>query len=161
MDFERVFQRLYPALFRYLHRLTGDPDAAHDIAQESFLRLLRQELPEKEIRPWLFTVATNLVRDAARSTERRRRLLSGASLAIATPPRPDDVVEQREQIGLVRDVLDQLAERDRQLLMLREEGFSYKEIAGIVGVAPGSVGTLIARALKKFTELYESSETRE
>src|SRR5690606_1489593 len=61
VDFDRLFRRLYPSLFRYLYRLTGDPDTADDIAQESFSRLLRHALPEAEAKPWLFTVATNLV----------------------------------------------------------------------------------------------------
>jgi RNA polymerase sigma-70 factor (ECF subfamily) len=51
-------------------------------------------------------------------------------------------------------VLDRLPERDRQLLLMREEGFKYEEIAQVVGVAPASVGTLIARALKRFVEAY-------
>jgi DNA-directed RNA polymerase specialized sigma24 family protein len=42
------------------------------------------------------------------------------------------------------------------LLLMREEGFKYEEIAGVIGVAPASVGTLIARALRRFAELYES-----
>ncbi len=159
MDFDAAFERLYPGLFRYLHRLTGDPDAAQDIAQEAFVRLLRQKLPEKEIRPWLFTVATNLVRDSARGSERRRRLLSGTYTPPGAPRPPDELVERAERIEGVRKVLERLAERDRKLLLLREEGFSYKEIARTIDVAPGSVGTLIARALKKFAELYDTRET--
>jgi RNA polymerase sigma factor (sigma-70 family) len=78
VDFDAVFAKLYPSLFRYLQRLTGDDDVAEDIAQESFVRLLRQPLPEAEVRPWLFTVAMNLVRDRARKNERRQRLLTTA-----------------------------------------------------------------------------------
>jgi RNA polymerase sigma-70 factor (ECF subfamily) len=55
-------------------------------------------------------------------------------------------------------VLDRLPERDRQLLLMREEGFKYEEIARVVGVAPASVGTLIARALKRFVAMYEARE---
>ena len=161
MDFDATFQRLYPALFRYLQRLTGDADVAQDIAQESFVRLLRQRLPEHEVRPWVFTVATNLVRDAARSSERRRRLLSGRYTPPQRATRPDEQAERIERIESVRNVLDRLPERDRQLLLLREEGFSYKEIAQTVDVAPGSVGTLIARALKKFARLYEAREAED
>jgi DNA-directed RNA polymerase specialized sigma24 family protein len=41
VDFDSVFEELYPSLFRYLHRLTGDGDVAEDIAQEAFVRLLK------------------------------------------------------------------------------------------------------------------------
>lgn len=156
MDFDAVFAKLYPSLFRYLQRLTGDEDVAEDIAQESFVRLLRQTLPEEEIRPWLFTVAMNLVRDRARKHERRQRLLTSAPDLVTRTPLPDEDVERAERIAAVRDVLERLPERDRQLLLMREEGFKYEEIARVIGVAPASVGTLIARALKKFVAEFEA-----
>lgn len=157
LDFDSLFQKLYPSLFRYLHRLTGDADVADDIAQEAFMRLLRQSLPEAEVRPWLFTVAMNLVRDHARKVERRSRLLTTAPVLVSSTPLPDESVERSEQVGLVRAVLEQLSVRDQQLLLMREEGFKYEEIARVIGVAPASVGTLIARALRRFAELYGSS----
>ena len=158
MDFDGLFQRLYPSLYRYLHRLTGDADAAEDIAQETFVRLLRQKLPEDEVRPWLFTVAMNLVRDRARKTERRQRLLTNAPSLVKPATLPDEDVETAERILRVRAVLERLSERDRQLLLMREEGFKYDEIAQVVGVAPASVGTLIARALRRFVEAFEGHE---
>jgi RNA polymerase sigma-70 factor (ECF subfamily) len=156
VGFDDLFQGLYPSLYRYLHRLTGDADAAEDIAQEAFVRLLRQKLPEAEVRPWLFTVAMNLVRDRARKQERRQRLLSSAPPLIGTMGRPDDDLERSERVAGVRTALDRLSERDRQLLLMREEGFKYEEIANVVGVAPASVGTLIARALRRFVEVYRA-----
>ena len=158
MDFDGLFQRLYPSLYRYLHRLTGDADAAEDIAQETFVRLLRQKLPDEEVRPWVFTVAMNLVRDRARKTERRQRLLSNAPPLVKPATLPDEDLETTERILRVRAVLDRLSERDRQLLLMREEGFKYDEIAHVVGVAPASVGTLIARALRRFVEAFEKHE---
>jgi RNA polymerase sigma-70 factor, ECF subfamily len=158
VDFDAVFAKLYPSLFRYLQRLTGDEDVAEDIAQESFVRLLRQTLPEEEVRPWLFTVAMNLVRDRARKHERRQRLLTSAPNLVTRTPLPDEDVERSERIAAVRDVLERLPERDRQLLLMREEGFKYEEIARVIGVAPASVGTLIARALKKFVAEFEARE---
>jgi RNA polymerase sigma-70 factor (ECF subfamily) len=158
VDFDAVFARLYPSLFRYLQRLTGDSDVAEDIAQESFVRLLRQPLPEAEVRPWVFTVAMNLVRDRARKNDRRQRLLTTAPELVRRAPLPDEDVERSERIQVVRQVLARLPERDRQLLLMREEGFKYDEIARVIGVAPASVGTLIARALKKFVAEFEAHE---
>lgn len=156
MDFDSLYGKLYPSLFRYLQRLVGDADIAEDIAQESFVRLLKQNLPEDEVRPWLFTVAMNLVRDHARKVERRQRLLTTAPVLVSSTALPDEAVETAERVGSVRVVLNQLSARDQQLLLMREEGFKYEEIANVIGVAPASVGTLIARALKRFAELYET-----
>lgn len=161
MDYQGLFERLYPSLLRYLLRLTGDADVADDLAQETFVRLLRQSIPEDEVRPWLFTVAMNLVRDRARKTDRRQRLLTTAPDMVTRPPLPDEDLERSEKVARVRGILDQLAERDRQLLLMREEGFKYEEIAQVIGVAPASVGTLIARALRRFVALYEAEEVRD
>lgn len=160
MDVEKLFHEIHPRLYRYLYRLTGDADAAEDVAQEAFVRLAGQALPEGEARPWLFTVATNLVRDRSRRAERHRRL----QVRIPTgrePVPPDVATERREAVETVRRVLDQLPERDRTMLLMREEGFRYADIARVVGVAPGSVGTLLARAGRRFAEAYRGAVQRE
>lgn len=156
VDFDRLFHRLYPALFRYLHRLTGDPDAAEDVAQEAFMRLARHPLPEEEVRPWLFTVATNLVRDRARKSDRHRRLQGRVPGTQPAVP-PDVAAERNERIRRVRAALERVPERDRVMLLMREEGFKYDEIARAVGIAPGSVGTLLARAAGRFEKAYRAT----
>lgn len=155
-DFDGAFARHHPSLFRYLHRLTGDADVAAELAQETFVRLLEHEVPERRVRSWLFTVATNLVRDHARTRSRHLRLLQGRDTGPDPPARADEAVERGERIARVRRTLEELAPRDRQLLMLREEGFRYREIAEMIGVAPGSVGKLLARALERFARAYET-----
>lgn len=160
MDFERLFHALYPPLFRYLQRLTGDADAADDAAQEAFVRLTGQTLPEDEVRPWLFTVATNLVRDRARKAERHRRLQAHVPTA-APEVAPDVSTERSERVAMVRATLDRLSDRDRTMLLMREEGFKYDEIARAVDVAPGSVGTLLARAAKRFEKAFTDMRAEE
>lgn len=131
---------------------------ADDIAQESFVRLLARPLPEEEARRWLFTVATNLVRDGARMQKRRTRILAAVPVHGELAPPADEELERAERIAGVRRVLETLPERDRTMLLMREEGFRYEEIAQVVGVAPGSVGTLLARAVRRFTVAYRHQE---
>ena len=73
-ELERLFRLYHTPLVRYLTRRLGDRDWAEEVAQETFLRALRQEALTSE-RSWLFAVATNLVRDEARKDDRRRRHL--------------------------------------------------------------------------------------
>lgn len=165
MDFDAAFARHHAALFRYLHRLLGDADVAADLAQETFVRLLNHPLPDEEVRPWLFTVGTNLARDVARMRSRRRRLLEKRgeddALRPARPVAPDERLERRRKIEAVHAALERIAERDREILLMREEGFRYAEIAEVIGVAPTSVGTLLARALQRFAAAYEEGEEAE
>jgi RNA polymerase sigma-70 factor (ECF subfamily) len=148
-----------PAVVRYLARYTGDPDLAEDLAQETFVRL-RDRPPDdrSEPRRWLFTVATNLARDAHRVTRRRGELMRERMdrLPVGDPaPDPGTAVEREETATRVRAALAALSQRDRTILLMREEGFSHREIADAVGTTTKSVGTLIARALDKMAGALE------
>jgi RNA polymerase sigma factor (sigma-70 family) len=150
VDFDALFDTAYPPLVRYCNRLMGDPDHAEDLAQEAFFRLLDRGVTgtESGLRSWLFRVATNLARDHSRTRETRRRILS----TVPPPepvPGPDREAVRSENVRQVREALEALPERDRQMLLLREEGFSYEEIAEVAGVSQRSVGTILARALKR------------
>lgn len=165
VDFEAAFNSHQESLFRYVNRLVGDTDLAADVVQESFVRLLDHPLPDDEIRRWLFTVATNLVRDDARMRSRRQRLLTerydSSDLASDAVDVPDEVALRSERVAAARAALAQLSERDRQMLMMREEGFRYSEIAKVIDVAPGSVGTLLARALRRFVAAVDPAHIDE
>lgn len=155
LDYEKTFRRHHPALFRYVHRLTGDEDVAADIAQEAFVRLLRNSVSEESVKSWLFTVATNLTRDRARTRGRRRQLAERHLPEPNPAPSPHGAVERSLRAERLRRALDRIPERDRRMLLMREEGFRYREIAEVTGVATSSVGTLLSRALDRLTEAYE------
>jgi RNA polymerase sigma factor (sigma-70 family) len=149
---DRAFADHHPPLERYLARLTGDPDLAADVAQEAFLRLLEQEPPPSAVRPWLFRVATNLVRDSARRARRRQVLVLDGRAPSAhgdPPPAPDQGVDRDHARALVRRALDGLSSKERRALLMREEGFRHREIADVLGTTTGSVGTLLSRAIRK------------
>ena len=160
MDLDHLFRTYHEPLVRYLTRRTGDRDRAEEIAQETFVRAMRQESIASE-RSWLFAVATNLVRDEARRDERnRRRLEQLASEARATA---DDGVfalgaERGDRAELARAALESLNERDREALLMREEGLDYTEIAAALELSVGSVGTTLLRARRRLVAAYEEME---
>ena len=158
-DTERLFRTYHGTLVRYLTRRLGDRDWAEEIAQETFVRALRQDEIVNE-RSWLFAVATNLVRDEARKDARRRRHLEllAAEARDAQVDGPDISMERALDAADARRALEALAERDRQALLLREEGLDYPEIAEILGIAVGSVGTTLSRARRRLAESYEAQQ---
>jgi RNA polymerase sigma-70 factor (ECF subfamily) len=156
-DVERLFRTYNAALVRYLTRRLGDRDWAEEVAQETFVRALRQSSIQNE-RAWLFAVATNLVRDEARKDMRRRK-----HLALLAEQERDEVVEPEEttleraqEAAMARKAVDALAERDRLALLMREEGLDYSEIAEALQLSPGSVGTTLSRARRRLVESYET-----
>jgi RNA polymerase sigma-70 factor, ECF subfamily len=157
-DVDRLFREYHVPLVRYLTRRLGDRDWADEVAQETFLRAMRQESIVSE-RAWLFAVATNLVRDEARKDSRRRHRLEllreQARADEAVEPEPL-AIERAQEAALARKALDMLVERDREALLMREEGLDYTEIASALELSVGSVGTTLARARRRLVEAYES-----
>lgn len=151
--FETQFRRLY----RVLDRLSGDPELAADLAQEAFVRLHQRGTLPDDPPAWLISVAMNLFRNERSSVSRRHRLLGGERGArVQADPAisPLEAVESEEARLRVRQVVDALPERDRRLLLLRAEGYSYREIASALALNEASVGTLLARAQRAFRESY-------
>lgn len=164
MDVAALFSEHHPALFRYLARMTGDPDLAADAAQEAFVKLVERPPAPGETRAWLFRVGTNAAREQARTRGRRLRLLEArperAPVGDA-PPAPDEALDAAERRRVVQRALGTLAERDRTILLMREEGFSHREIAAAVETTPGSVGTMIARALARLAAALPLDDEKE
>lgn len=155
---ERLFVTYHATLVRYLTRRLGDRDWAEEVAQETFVRALRQETIVNE-RAWVFAVAHNLVRDGARRDARNRRHLElmAAEAREAEGEEPDDAMapDRAERLRLARQALAALTERDRQALLLKEEGLDYREIADVLQIEKSSVGTTLSRARRRLAESYE------
>jgi RNA polymerase sigma-70 factor, ECF subfamily len=157
MNVEELFKTYHTPLVRYLTRRLGDRDWAEEVAQETFVRALRQKDLHNE-RAWLFAVATNLVRDQARKDARQRRhlelLRAEAEAESVVEPEPTDM-ERAEDRALARRAIDALTERDREALLMREEGLDYNEIAEALELSLASVGTTLSRARRRLVEAYE------
>jgi RNA polymerase sigma factor (sigma-70 family) len=157
--FVELFRGHFHRLYRYLDRLSGDPDLAADLAQDTFIRLYRRGSPPDRPEAWLITVATNLFRNERSTRARRSRLLTSrpSSELLADPPLPAlPLVEQEDSRQRVRAALDQLPEREQRLLLLRAEGYSYRDLANALELKEASVGTLLARAKQAFLQHYEA-----
>jgi RNA polymerase sigma factor (sigma-70 family) len=151
VDIARLWEDHHGPLYRYLVRLTGDADLADDVVQDTFAKLVAKPPRDENPRAWLYTVATNAVRAWSNRSSRRRRILDGAPLRVLAdaPPDPAANAEAADRTARVRAALATLSERERTILLMREEGFAHREIADAVGTTTGSIGTMVARALDR------------
>lgn len=162
---ERLFVAYHGTLVRYLTRRLGDRDWAEDVAQETFVRALRQSEDIVNERAWVFAVAHNLVRDGARRDARNRRHLEllaaeqrevdASDDDLAQEQTQEQTQEQAGRLRFAREALAMLTERDRQALLLKEEGLDYQEIADVLQIEKSSVGTTLSRARRRLAESYE------
>ncbi len=148
---EQQFQLLYEATARPIHAyligITGQRDTADDVLQETYCRFLSRHLggmPPAESRPYLFRIATNLLRDRWR-TRRETQPLADLDQAHS-----EDLNSQLD----VRRVMKALKPRERELLWLAYvEGMTHTEIASATGLTALSVRPLLFRARKKAASL--------
>lgn len=154
--FTDLVERHKDAVVNYLTRLTGNRDRAEDLAQETFLRLYRSAGSYTEqglLRPYLFRIATNLVRSEERRERRLRLLLPffGGRKHIE-PTAPSGLLRQ-ELHREVSAAVAQLPLRYRVPLVLHEiEGWPYADIARELGCREGTVKSRIHRGRQQLKE---------
>ncbi len=83
---EELFRAVYPKLAGWVRRLVDDDDTAHEIASEAFVRLLARWTKVESPQSYLYMIATNLIRDHWRKTERERRAIRSVTAGGALDP---------------------------------------------------------------------------
>ncbi|NQU39990.1 MAG: sigma-70 family RNA polymerase sigma factor [Lentisphaerae bacterium] len=160
--FEAVVRHYEAQLLRYAARLLNDPDAAQDVVQDSFIRLLHrwkgEMVPEGRMTNWLYRVAHNCAVDHVRKSARHSLLHRRASeeQSDSVPPNRGEGFEISDAAARAAAALQTLDLRERQLVVLRiYEEQSYKEISAITGLAVGNVGYILHHAMKKLAQALE------
>jgi len=167
--------RVYNAsIFHVAYRMLGDSGDASDVVQEIFLKVFRNIngfKGESSLKTWIFRIAFSEILNRLRWWKRRYRHATvsldedqngnghGYRLSDATPG-PEQILQSKEQEQAIQQALKKLSSDHRSIIILRDiEGFSYGEIAEVLGVSIGTVKSRLARAradLKKSLMRYLS-----
>jgi RNA polymerase sigma-70 factor (ECF subfamily) len=143
--FEELFARFHGPLYGFFRRRVQNPERAEDLAQETFLAVIRATVryePRALVRTYLYGIALKLLAE-----ERRRQAKD--------PPAPDESPDQAEPssndaaetVLWVRQALEKLDTTEREILMLREyEQLSYSEIAQLLRIPLNTVRSRLFRA---------------
>jgi RNA polymerase sigma factor (sigma-70 family) len=146
--FERLFREQYPVVVRIAFGVTGDAQAAQDVAQDVFIAALRR-FPDPgdtgQAGAWVRAAAAHTALNAIRGERRRDRRQQLAGIEVA-PAGPEETVLDRESRLEVRRALARLPRRAATVLVLRHNGLSYAEVAEAMNVKVGHVGTMLRRA---------------
>jgi len=155
-DLESIFEAEYDRIARVIAGVIRDYARAEELAVEVFLKWERTPQAHNEGAPgWLYRTALRM----ALNELRRQRLRSRYERVIAfiVPGRantPHEIYAAQEDQTRVRTILSALPPRQAELLLLRNNDFSYQELATALNLNPASVGTLLARALEAFRKAY-------
>jgi RNA polymerase sigma-70 factor (ECF subfamily) len=152
--FEYILSFYEKAIYNYVLRIVRNSQNAKDITQETFIKVYthRKDIdPEKNIKTWIFTIATNTAYDLLRGKKRKNEI---------SIDEDDETISSLQtyyvQEGLISDVdkaLTQINSEYRKVLVLfYQQGFEYKEIAEILGVPINTVKTHISRGKEQLKE---------
>jgi RNA polymerase sigma-70 factor, ECF subfamily len=158
--FAAIVERHKDGLVRYLTAVARNRDRAEEIAQDAFVRIfvLSHRYEERgQFVPYLYRVATNLLRSEERKRRRREFLLKAFSTnGAARTPSPQAACLQDELADRLSQALSSLPLRYRSPLLLREmEGWSYSEIARVLRCGEGTVKSRIHRGRERLRRLLE------
>lgn len=166
-DFGALFERHASAIYNYCFRRTGDWAAAEDLMSAVFLEAWRQRdevhLSGDSLRPWLFGVATNLMRNDLRSRRRRDKALARVR---AQAPRvaeghADEVVSRLHDEQQMKEILAALvsmtAAEQEVLALVVWSQLTYVEAAVSLGVPVGTVRSRLSRARRRLLELTRAN----
>jgi len=144
--FEAIVHRYRGPLLRYCARILP-PGSAEDAVQQAFLNAysaISSGDTDLKLRPWLYRIAHNSALNLLRQNGWNHEQLDEQFDGVL---RPDQAVETRERIRSLVASVQELPERQRDAIVLRElEGRSYEEIAAALGVTDGAVRQLLNRA---------------
>jgi RNA polymerase sigma-70 factor, ECF subfamily len=154
----------YPRLYRTALRMTGNADDAADLTQQAFYRALGAwdqfqgpALPTT----WLHQILLNCVRDwARRRAVRPATRIDPWDLAALAPEAAAEhaAIENREQLGFLRQAIDALAPPIRQALIVTViEGFSYQEAAEQLNVPTGTIASRVHEARVQLRTVLKGS----
>jgi RNA polymerase sigma-70 factor, ECF subfamily len=166
--FDEIVFRYKSRLYSFIMRMVKEPALAEELTQETLIRVYIHAAKYREIArfsTWVFTIATNLVRNKMRQRSRRPNLISlnPAPEDDEAPVDPADTRAdtsegiQREELGrLIAEATAKIPERYRIPFLLREvEQLSYEEIQQVTGLKLGTVRSRINRARTRFRLLIK------
>jgi RNA polymerase sigma-70 factor (ECF subfamily) len=171
--FREIVDRYKHSLYAYLRRFINQQDIVDDVFQETFLQLYasRESFDtERPLRPWLFTIAANKAKDALRKIQRQATMSIGAmadagdvsqddvvNILASYDETPDDEVSKDETAVRVRQIITDMPENLREILLLAYfEQFSYKHMADMLSIPIGTVKSRLHTAVAYFVKKWKS-----
>ena len=158
VSFRNDILPLKDKLYRLALRITFDSAEAEDVVQDTMIKVWNKREDWEEIdsmEAFCLTIARNLAIDRSQKAEAQNVELIPETQQLTDAATPDRKLERDEQLGLVKKLMDELPEKQRSIMLLRDvEEKSYKEIAEILQLTEEQVKVNLFRARQKIKFRY-------
>jgi len=157
-----LFERHHKLLSNFFLRLTGNRELSEDLVQEVFLRMLKYKhtyRADSQFKAWMYQIARNAHIDSFRKVTQELPLDEGEDNPRGEPisptPIPDEALQQKQEVTLLRQALAKLPHEKREVLVLsRFQNLKYEEIAEILACDVGTVKVRVFRAVKELAGIF-------
>ena len=155
-QFEKLYAQNYEAIVKFCFRFLNSRESALDIAQETFIKYYeRMNQQGKEIentKAWLYKVAGNLCLNAIHNKNRHNEIELGLHGNPVETSTPESLLINDENTALVKNFIGQLKPQSRLLILMYQDGLSYREMSEASGIPINSVGKTLWRIIGKISE---------
>ena len=161
MDFHQIYKHHYKIIFGFCYRMTGNMEIAKDISQETFTKLyelsLKEHQPDK-ILSWLYKVAGNRCLNHLK----RGKMIRNVNRELDQPgieyDNPEKMFIKNETIETMRNIINQLKPKQKMLILMYQDGFSYKELAKATEIPYNSIGKTLWRTIDLLSQKLKDIE---
>ncbi|MCD6162106.1 MAG: RNA polymerase sigma factor [candidate division Zixibacteria bacterium] len=164
MKFKVLVERYKKSTYYYALGMIGNPEDAYDLSQEAFVKAyksLERYDESQSFKNWLFTILSNLCKNALRSTSVRKKYISSSDIAFTYTPasaktNPEISYIKKETKKLVWEALAKLDNEAKEIIILKHfQDMPYQEIAEVLGIPVGSVMSRLHYARQKLKKALE------
>jgi len=160
VQFETLYRQNYETIVKFCFRFLNSRESALDIAQETFIKYYeRMNHQEKEIentKAWLYKVAGNLCLNAIHNKNRHSEIELGLQGNPVETSTPESLLINDENTALVKNFIGQLKPQSRLLILMYQDGLSYREMSESSGIPINSVGKTLWRIIEKISETFNT-----
>lgn len=162
ITFEAVYDRYFDSVFRFVTYRTGNREVAKDLTADIFFKVYKKfsayDSKKGSFEVWLFTIASNRVKDYYRRKSRFQWLpITAAKDVVEDDPGTEELMENKEEIATLRRAVQKMKPRDRLLISYKFGAeLSNQTIAELMDTNPNHVGVMIHRLLNQLRKEMEA-----
>ncbi len=152
MTFDYLYKEHYKPIFNFVFRFTRNTEESKDICQEVFIKLydvLQTDTEIKSTRSFLFRIASNICINQYNKRKIIQLYRTEYPIYNKQSENMEKDILRNEQYRLIEGVIDSLSKKDKALILLQREGFSYNDISEITKIKQTSVGKTLSRVIQK------------
>ena len=162
MTFEELYRSHYEQIYNFCFRFVNDAEKAGDHTQDTFLKLYqRMNKGQQSIenpKAWLYKVAGNICLNAINIENRRVQILEGMDLKKSERRNPESLFLEEEKVNFIRKAIHQLSPEPKLLLLMYQDGLSYREMSQATGIPLNSIGKTLWRGIEKVSKFLKKTD---